>query len=1646
MRCLHVLLTAAFSIAAVTVFPDAMSGPPPERMGQSSRLTSVVISEIMYNPANRSDGLKTEFIELYNTLSTPEDMSGYQLSGDVHFTFPTGTILPGRTALVVAQKPEDLKAATGIANAFGPFEAEGSLPNDRGTVRLLHRSGAVFLEVPYDSHAPWPIAADGAGHSLVLARPSFGEADPRAWAASIVIGGSPGSLEPSDVDPATSVVINEFLAHTDDPELDYIELYNRGPQAIDLSGAVLTDDPATNKFLFPAQTGLAPGGFLSLNQRQLGFALNAQGETLLLKNAKQTRVLDAIRFGAQENGVATGRFPDGSDEFYRLQSKTPGTANARILTSFIVFNEIMYHPISGDSDDQYIELYNRGDTTMDVSGWMLQDGIQFTFPAQTAIAAGQYLVVARNAARMRTNYSNLSSQSLLGNFEGKLAGSGERVALSMPDLMIATNSAGVKTTNIIHIVVDEVTYQDGGRWGQWSDGGGSSLERVNPWSDGRLAPNWQDSDETRNAPWTMITATGRVDNGDVNPDQLQVLLQGAGECLIDDVEVLDANGVNHIANGTFEGNANGWTAEGTESGSSWESSEGFNSANSYHVRAIDRGDNQVNRIRVPLTTALNSGSTATIRAKVRWLKGQPSILFRIRGNWLEAAGEMNTGTKLGTPGSQNSRFAANAAPAVYDVRHTPVLPPADETVTVTARVSAPNGISAVRLHYRLDPATSHQSVSMRDDGTGGDALAGDGVFTGVIPAQSSGALVAFYVEAVDAAASSGAGTFPDNAPENEALVRFGEASPSGTFPVYRIWMTQRTLQTWTQRSKLNNTPLPVTFVLGKDRVIYAAKALYAGSPYIAPGYNTPTGTRCGYSISFPPDDKFLGNTDLVLDWPGGHGGESTALQEQMAYWLADHMDLPYSHRYTIRLHVNGVTDMQRGTVFEAVNQPAGDFLRAWHPNDSDGDFYKIDRAFEFSDGGSLTADPQPRLQNYTTVGGAKKTARYRWSWLKRSTEAINDYRNIFSLVDALNAASPEPYTSQTEALVDLEEWMGLLAFEHIIVNFDAYGHEIGKNMYAYKPNDGKWQLYAFDLDWLMLAAAGRRADYSASSAPLFNAEDPTMVRMFNHPPFRRAYFRAVKKAVEGPMQSSQCDPVMDAKYQALVANGVTLCDGNALTGPGVVKTWFSQRRTALLNQLNSISAPFTITSNSGGDFSTDSNTTAITGTAPIEVKTLRVNGVVYPVTWISVTTWSITVPLRTGENRLTIDAVNVDGQLLTGMSDEIVVQSQSSPVSPVGRVLISEIMASPAIPGAEFVELFNSSETAFDLSGWKLSGVDFTFPPGTVLIPGGYLVITKDTAAFLAAYGMNTPLAGQFDGKLNSTGETLTLTMPNSTGNEVSVVDAVSYSTQSPWPSAAPGSSLQLIDPVQDNYRVANWAVASSAPSGPPVVTWQHVVTTGTASSSRLYIYMTSVGEVQIDDLTLVAGETAGVGENFILNGDFEGAFPGPWNVSANLSNSSLSSQLHHSGNGSLHVVSSSAGSSQSTSIWQDIGPLVSNDTYTLSYWFLPSTNGSGLTIRLSGSGISSTPNIGLEEKPELLSTPGAANSIAKTLPSLPSVWINELAVHNVSGITDKVFIGESRSAQNRFFTCGSRAILNKRPRPPCTQRFLWRRRTAPSP
>src|SRR5262245_3331461 len=188
---------------------------PRETLGPSSRRHGVVISEVMYHPTNRTDSRNVEFIEIYNTQPWFEELGGWRISGAIDYSFPSNTILQARSFLVVAANPTDFRAVYSFTNVFGPFANSNGLQNSSGTLRLRNNRDAIVFEMNYSGDPPYPAAADGAGHSLVLARPSYGEGDPRAWEASNSAGGSPGAAEVFSPNSYRSIVLNEFLAHTD---------------------------------------------------------------------------------------------------------------------------------------------------------------------------------------------------------------------------------------------------------------------------------------------------------------------------------------------------------------------------------------------------------------------------------------------------------------------------------------------------------------------------------------------------------------------------------------------------------------------------------------------------------------------------------------------------------------------------------------------------------------------------------------------------------------------------------------------------------------------------------------------------------------------------------------------------------------------------------------------------------------------------------------------------------------------------------------------------------------------------------------------------------------------------------------------------------------------------------------------------------------------------------------------------------------------------------------------------------------------------------------------------------------------------------------------------------------------------------------
>lgn len=1385
---------------------DALPSPiePP---GPSSRRTALAITEIHYNPPGTPTAFEPahQFIELFNSDFTAKELGGFRLEASaLSYVFPTNVTLPPGGYLVVARDPVALRSVHTNLTAdrtLGPWD--GNLGRGADTVRLWSPFGALLLEIPFSDHAPWPLAADGEGHSLVLARPSYGESDPRAWAASQQYHGSPGRAESVDSDPRRGLRITEVFGGRQGNTGPFVEIFNAGVDPAPLDELAITGPFASSEptIALPS-TALEPGTRLMVDVPPT----IPLPSPLFIRSTPNHRIWDAVAFSGSASNAPLGRFHLERAELRRLTSPTPGLPNAPTLPPRVVISELMYRPITGRDDDQYIELWNPGTETVALDGWRLRDGVEFEFPAGRQLPPGERAVIARNSARLRQTYTNLPPSRILGEFSGRLAGQGERLTL--------LNANGA--------VEFGFTYRTGGEWPSLADGGGSSLELLHPNLDPDLGSSWSASDESLRGEWQTYDITGVLEGGRGAITDVRLILLDPGETLVDDVEVFAQGSTNLLANSDFEAGISGWSLAGTHERSVLATNGGFGgSSRALHLRASERGDNGINAARATLRTGLRSGNIATLRVRARWLAGTRDLLVRVKGNYLELPIRLAVPEDLGTPGLQNSRALPAARPALTDLAHFPVLPAEGQPVRITVRIAGNPGAEMPMLRYRLDPSSDFaEPIAMNDVGTDGDRVPGDGLYTAMIPGQALRIMAAFHVTL----GSQGSEIrVPNLTPAREGLIRWGENQPAGNLGVYRIWITRATESRWSSRPKLHNGDLEGTFVYGSTRAIYGLGTLYSGSPFVSPGYNGPAGTTlCGYVLHFPEDDALLGETDFVMDWPIR---DDTRQLEQRAYEFAAEIGIPFLHRRFIHLYVNS---SKRGAIYEDTQQPGSAYLRNWAPGDDDGHLHKIEDWFEFSNSGEMESNEDAYLMDFRRSDGSKNTARYRWSFRPRAVQgSAHDFDALFRLVDA--AAPPTAlleFQRDLEKEMDIEQWAGVFALEHAVGNWDSFGYSRGKNMYAYRPQRGPWQLYMWDIDFVMSANGEGPNNYPYSTI------DGTIAKLYQYAPFQRAYWRAMKKLVSGPMRPERFNARTEAVRLGLLDNGISS------TGLPTARNWVRDQRNNLLTQLEQLDNDFSYQS-SLQNGSTASPVLVLQGQGPIEMTGLQVNGEVLPVNWALPNLWFVTIPLQPGRQNFSIAPVNAAGRTLSAFRNFSATLSPSpSPESQ--RIVISEIHATPKNTGAAFVELHNPSPNqAFDLSGLQLVGAgNYTFPPNTLLSPNQWLVLAQDIGPFQAEFGRNQFPSARLPWMLSTNGETLAVIRPAQGTNPAVTLTAVTYRTDGPWPAPTPGRSLQLRDATRgEDDRVGDWATYSPPTNASP---WKEFSIEGPAQGSQLLLYIAS--------------------------------------------------------------------------------------------------------------------------------------------------------------------------------------------------------------
>ena len=432
----------------------------------------VVINEMLYNPPRGLDD--AEFIELYNSGEDAVDLAGWFFDGGVRFTFPGGVSLEPDDYLLVVRDISLTRTLYPDATLVGNYS--GRLDNGGERIRLRNAAGTLIEDFGYSDGGGWPERADGLGASLERLRPGSEPWFADSWASSFTLLGSPGKantrrtlvarvggtgIETSPSAIPAGLTVNEVSAPGDGT--GWVELFNDCSGGGNVSGFGLSDDAANPlRYVFSDGSIVACGGFLSVAEPELGFAL-ASESTLMLTDPTGTVLVDGKSYSIAVPALTAGSFPDGDDDFQLLSAATRGGSNRAPPDRGVRINEIMYHPASDPNDEEleWIEIHNTGSTPVNLSDWRVTRGFEFEFPDGWAIEAGGYLVIAGDPAAIEAHYG---LAGVLGPFDGSLRNDDETIRIE----------------DYLGNVVDEIHYADDGRWPPEADGEGPSLELTNP--------------------------------------------------------------------------------------------------------------------------------------------------------------------------------------------------------------------------------------------------------------------------------------------------------------------------------------------------------------------------------------------------------------------------------------------------------------------------------------------------------------------------------------------------------------------------------------------------------------------------------------------------------------------------------------------------------------------------------------------------------------------------------------------------------------------------------------------------------------------------------------------------------------------------------------------------------------------------------------------------------------------------------------------------------------------------------------------------------------------------------------------------------------------------------------------------------------
>lgn len=433
-----------------------------------------------------------------------------------------------------------------------------------------------------------------------------------------------------------------------------------------------------------------------------------------------------------------------------------------------------------------------------------------------------------------------------------------------------------------------------------------------------------------------------------------------------------------------------------------------------------------------------------------------------------------------SPGRLNQVFATNAAPNIRQVSHSPKQPASMNLVSVTAKVTDPEGVASVSLSYQVvapgrfipsclpltvaelnanplavpspnpafEAAANWATVTMRDDGLNGDAEAGDDVYTAVLPMQANRTLVRYRITAADSLGASRRAPFEDDPALNfayfvyDGLPGYGSVAATNlaALPVYFLITRSTDFDACTAYTA-NQIPQEVNGLANEARFVFnwPGAIVYDGEVYDHIKYRLrgangryQNGKR-NFRFRFNDGHYFAAKDEFGHPYPRKWASLSTAkgqsnretltfsLNEYLNYILLNKVGVPspYSHFFHWRV-VRGAQEA---------------------PGAYTGDFYGTSWVQEEYDAAFLETHHLPKGNLYKLIN-----ARRAWDANEDMVQQRR-YQGPFAVTNAADAVRIEsallnPSASQTDAWlydnVNYTNWYAYHAILEAVRNYDTW--------------------------------------------------------------------------------------------------------------------------------------------------------------------------------------------------------------------------------------------------------------------------------------------------------------------------------------------------------------------------------------------------------------------------------------------------------------------------------------------------------------------------------------------------------------------------------------------------------------------------------